>query len=161
MSRFEIAELPVQAGWLGLMPLPGRYGDYRGDLGAIHAWAPDIVLSMTSTAEMMREGAAALPDDLTRIGIAWRHMPVTDFGIPTEAEGALWPMLAAELSGWLERGGRVLVHCRGGCGRSGMVALRLMVEAGEEPKAALARLRKVRPCAVETEEQYAWAVEGV
>jgi hypothetical protein len=34
------------------------------------------------------------------------------------------------------------------------------VEAGETPGAALARLRAVRPCAVETEAQLAWAKAG-
>src|SRR5690606_33735699 len=57
----------------------------------------------------------------------------------------------------LEGGGRVLVHCLGGCGRSGMVALRLMIGAGETPEVALRHLRGVRPCAVETEAQLAWA----
>jgi protein-tyrosine phosphatase len=110
---------------------------------------------------MRAEGAATLARDLTEIGVAWRHMPITDFGIPTEAEGALWPRLAEEVSGWLARGGRVILHCRGGCGRSGMIALRLMAEAGEDPREALSRLRKIRPCAVETEEQYGWATEGL
>lgn len=160
MSGLQIAELPVMAGWLGICPLPGRSGDYRGDLGAVYAWAPDLVLSMTSHGEMAGV-ADDLPDDMEKIGTAWRHFPVTDFGVPTESEDALWPMLAAELLGWLDRGGRVLLHCKGGCGRSGMVALRLMAEAGEPPKEALARLRKVRPCALETDEQYHWAVEGI
>ena len=160
MSGFLIAELPVEAGWLGLCPLPGRYGDYNGDLRAIHAWAPDLVLSLSSDAEMAGI-ADDLPDDMEKIGIAWRHFPITDFGVPTESEGALWPMLATELLGWLDRGGRVLLHCKGGCGRSGMVALRLMAEAGEPPDEALLRLREVRPCAVETDEQYHWAVEGI
>ncbi|MDH5531227.1 MAG: protein phosphatase, partial [Paracoccaceae bacterium] len=44
-----------------------------------------------------------------------------------------------------------------GCGRSGMAVLRLMVEAGEPVDVALIRLRKVRPCAVETDAQLAWA----
>ena len=56
--------------------------------------------------------------------------------------------------------GRVLIHCKGGCGRSGMVALRLMIEAGEAPDEALARLRSVRPCAVETDAQMRWAMSA-
>jgi hypothetical protein len=41
-----------------------------------------------------------------------------------------------------------------------MAALRLMVEAGEPPDTALGRLRAVRPGAVETEDQMAWARRG-
>jgi len=55
-------------------------------------------------------------------------------------------------------GGKVLVHCMGGCGRSGMAVLRLMVETGEPPHSALSRLRAARPCAVETDAQFDWAV---
>jgi hypothetical protein len=156
MSGFTIAEVPVLAGWLGISPLPGRDGDYHGDLGAVHAWAPDMVLSLASRAEM-RGVADGFGADLAHNGIAWRHFPITDFGVPTAAEDAIWPMLADEALGWLGRGGRVLVHCKGGCGRSGMVALRLLVTSGEPAAAALARLRAVRPCAVETAGQEAWA----
>ena len=38
-----------------------------------------------------------------------------------------------------------------------MIAMRLMVEAGETPDDALQRLRAVRRGAVETEEQRVWA----
>ena len=41
--------------------------------------------------------------------------------------------------------------------RSGMIALRLMVERGADPDEALKRLRAVRPGAVETDEQRLWA----
>jgi hypothetical protein len=38
-----------------------------------------------------------------------------------------------------------------------MVVLRLLIECGVAPEAALNRLRMSRPCAVETEAQMAWA----
>jgi hypothetical protein len=38
--------------------------------------------------------------------------------------------------------------------------LRLMIEAGEASDAALERLRKTRPCAVETDAQRRWAVRS-
>ncbi|SMY06745.1 hypothetical protein LOM8899_00875 [Flavimaricola marinus] len=59
--------------------------------------------------------------------------------------------------GLLGQGGKVLVHCFGGCGRSGMAVLRLMIEAGEDGATALTRLQELRPCAVETEAQRVWA----
>jgi len=57
----------------------------------------------------------------------------------------------------LSAGDRILVHCRGGCGRSGMAVLRVMIAAGEDADAALLRLRTVRPCAIETDAQMQWA----
>ena len=38
-----------------------------------------------------------------------------------------------------------------------MIVLRIMIEFGEDPEEALASLRKIRPCAIETEAQENWA----
>ena len=152
-----IVALPVAGGTLALSPLPGRGGSFAADLADLRRFAPDLVVSLTPVAEMAAKGAHGLPDDLGRAGIGWLHLPVADFAVPDAAAMALWPDVAGQVFAVLQGGGRVLVHCMGGCGRSGMAVLRLMVEAGEDPVSALARLRAVRPCAVETDAQYQWA----
>lgn len=153
----EIAEIPVLFGTLALCPMPGRGGDYPGDLAKIVAWHPDLVLTLTSKLELASKGAATLAADLAAQGIAWHHLPIPDFGTPKADTAALWPGTSAEARARLAGGGRVLVHCIGGCGRSGMIALRLLTEAGEHPDAALTRLRAARPCAIETKAQHRWA----
>jgi hypothetical protein len=155
-----IASLPVGGGLLALCPMPGRGGAYDADLRAVLAFGPALVLSMTPGAEMAGRGAAGLGADLTDHGIGWRHFPVADFGVPGAGDAEPWARIQAEALAVLQGGGRVLVHCMGGCGRSGMAVLRLMVTAGEAPDQALARLRAVRPCAVETEAQLVWAAGG-
>jgi protein-tyrosine phosphatase len=153
------ASLPLLSGQVALCAQPGRGSSYDADLAEVLRFAPDLVLSMTTAEELAAKGAATLAEDLDRHGIAWVHLPIPDFGTPPEAVTALWPQTAAQAQAILARGGRVLAHCMGGCGRSGMAVLRLMVEAGETPEAALTRLRAVRPCAVETEAQFAWAAQ--
>lgn len=155
-----IAKLAVGGGVLAICPMPGRGGTYGADLAVLRAFAPDLVLSMTPLDEMEALGAGGLGRDLEAEGIGWLHLPVGDYGVPEGAVAALWPEVAARVRQVLAGEGRVLVHCMGGCGRSGMAALRLMVEAGEAPDAALARLRAVRPCAVETQAQFDWASGG-
>jgi protein-tyrosine phosphatase len=154
---FTIADLPLGAGRIGLCPLPGRCGDYAGDMAVLRAWRPDIVLTLVSEIELEAGGAEELGRDLAREGIAWWHLPVTDFRSPCNGTASLWPIFSSRALEVLARGGRVLAHCYGGCGRSGMALMRLMVDAGEDPQAALARLRKARPCAVETAAQATWA----
>lgn len=153
---FTIAELQAGGGVLGICPLPGRFRDYGTDLAAVLDWRPNAVLTMTTAPEMARHGAERLGQDLSVRGVAWHCLPVEDFGVPSGAVAAAWPELGPLLAG----GGRVLAHCYGGCGRSGMALLRLMVAAGEPGPQALARLRAVRPCAVETDAQRDWAVAG-
>jgi protein-tyrosine phosphatase len=160
MMEYEIAEIGLGAGAIGLGALPGLGGDYRADLKAILAWRPGMVLSLATQIEAERAGAGRLSADLGAKQIPWRRFAITDYGAPDAMSQELWPMQSGGLLAALGRGGRLFIHCRAGCGRSGMVALRLMVEAGEDPDAALVRLRAARPCAVETAAQMAWAIEG-
>lgn len=144
---YSISEIAVGGGVLGLCALP-----QAADVAALRDWRADLVLTLVEQGE----AATFSPDlaaALARGNITQRHFPIKDYGVPA----AGWPSLSADLHAALMRGMRIVIHCRGGCGRTGMIALRLMVEAGEAPEAALARLRKVRPCAVETEAQGAWA----
>lgn len=159
MHGFHIASLRVGGGELGLCPIPGRAGDYPANLAVILGWNPALVFSMTTADEMARPGAGRFADDLARAGISWRHLPVADFAALSPALAEAWPEAAKTALAVLESGGRVLVHCFGGCGRSGMAVLRLMVEAGELVAPALARLRDVRACAIETDDQLAWAAQ--
>lgn len=157
MTKFEIAAVEAGGGWLALCPMPGAGGDYAGDLASVTGWGPTLVLTMTTTAELTRFGAAGIGADLHAKGIGWRHLPVEDYQALSPALAAGWAATSTQVRAILAQGGRVLAHCRGGCGRSGMAVLRLMVELGEAPETALPRLRAARPCAVETDAQYDWA----
>lgn len=159
-NRFEIASLPLAGGTLGISPLPGHSGKLSADLACIGLFAPGLVISLTQQTEMELLGGADLPQGLLRAAIPWAHFPVADFGVPEGDTAARWDGIASRARAVLAARGKVLVHCRAGRGRSGMVALRLMIEAGENPTAALARLRRLRPGAVETDAQHAWAMAG-
>ena len=50
-------------------------------------------------------------------------------------------------------GARVLVHCEGGSGRTGTMAAAYWIKKGLTARDAVARVRKMRPGAVETSEQ--------
>jgi protein-tyrosine phosphatase len=160
-ETFTIATLPLAGGGrLGICPLPGG-GSLAADVAAIVAWKPSIVVSLTEQVEMERCGSGRLGAILGEAAIAWFHLPIHDFAAPDCGSHAAWPDLAARLHAILDRGGGVLLHCRGGRGRSGMIAMRLLVERGEAPAEALARLRSVRRGAVETEAQLDWAAAAL
>lgn len=160
MPEFAIHPVAVGGGEVALSPIPGRSGSYEADLSTLLHWAPDLVLTMTTGGELDRMGASGLRDDLAAVGIQWVHLPVVDFGAPDRIVQSRWPDVSARAADVLADGGKILVHCFGGCGRSGMVALRLMVEAGEDPRLALARLRVARSCAVERDAQFDWAASA-
>ncbi len=61
--------------------------------------------------------------------------------------------MAPLLLGHLARGERVVVHCRRGLGRAGMVAARVLIELGSVSEEAVRMVCAARPGAIETHAQ--------
>ncbi len=158
MSTLSLSALTVGGGTLAISSMPGRGGEYAADLELFGAFKPGLVITMVTDAELQKDDLRQFGFDIQALGSRWVHVPVADMGVPDRFAEAAWPTASEDARAALAGGGRVLVHCQGGCGRSGMAVLRLMVESGEPPEAALERLRAVRPCALETDAQLAWAV---
>lgn len=156
IEAFHLFSVPLPQGTVMLSRLPGRSGDLENDLAAMVAAGVGTVISLTEQAEMADLGASALPLAAREAGLNWVHFAVPDFGVPTPDQD--WRAVTTAVKQAFAVDKAVLVHCRGGLGRSGMAVLRLMVESGEDPDHALARLRRIRPGAVETEAQERWAM---
>ena len=129
--------------------------DLGTDLDAIAAWGATLVLTLVEQAELVTLKVPSLGDEVQRRGIAWLHLPITDFSVPTQAFEAQWITRGREIRDRLRDGQDVLVHCRGGLGRAGMMAARLLVELGMEPDEAIRAVRRERQGAIETPSQLA------
>ncbi len=152
MEPFAIYELDgFGAGKLALCRQPNRAENFDD----IANWQPSVVVTHTQEEEFPKI-EPSLPMCFLQADYDWLHLPIVDFGVPNTQD---WGDALNDLLGTLNAGGRVLAHCKGGQGRSGMLLLRLLVSQGENPEAALARIRKIRPHAVETDEQHNWAIK--
>ncbi len=150
---FQIYQITgFKAGMLGLCKQPAANADFA----KIDGWRPNIVLTLTGKDEFPTAGRS-LPLQFQVADYDWLHIPIIDFGVPTNEDTPLWQEHLEQLHEILSADGKVLIHCKGGNGRSGMVLLKLLVMQGEDSKNALARLRAVRAGAVETDDQYRWA----
>ncbi len=85
--------------------------------------------------------------------MAWFHLPIADVSTPDQGFERNWILAGDALRTLLLDRRDVLVHCRGGLGRAGTIAARLLIELGMEPAIAISRIRVVRPGAIETREQ--------
>ena len=88
-------------------------------------------------------------------GMAWHHLPIADYSIPDERFEQLWQTQGRALRARLCHGEDILVHCKGGLGRAGMMAARLLVELGMAPEVAIHTVRRARRGAIETPSQLA------
>lgn len=161
----RIDTLPVLAGALGLSACPGCRDaaggvarDLDADLDAIRAWGAGAVVTLIEPDEAARLGVAGLGEGVRARGFAWHPVPVPDMQPPGAAFERLWGTVEPALIDRLRAGGRVLIHCRAGLGRTGTVAARLLLETGAapSPEAAMALVRAARPGAIETAAQEDW-----
>ncbi len=90
-------------------------------------------------------------DEWRKRGVEVFHSPIPDFSAPSLNQ-------LLEILRWIEarvaEGKRVLIHCMGGLGRSGTVAVAWVMYSEDVPlREALRKVRSLRPGAVEVEEQ--------
>ncbi|HRJ70466.1 MAG TPA: phosphatase [Beijerinckiaceae bacterium] len=155
-----IAAVETRPGWgrLLISRCPGRTDldhDLDYDLDAIRRAGASAVVTLVSDEELDELGVAAMGAAVRQRDMEWFHLPIEDYNTPDDEWERRWTESGAQLRA-LIRGGRTIhLHCRGGCGRAGMTAARLLTELGAEPAEAIARVRGARPCAVETEAQEA------
>ncbi len=95
----------------------------------------------------------ALGQEVERRQMAWFNLPIVDLSIPDTVFEQQWGFAAIELHSLLRQGRNVLIHCRGGLGRAGIIAARLLVELGRQPRDAISQVRAARPGAIQTGEQ--------
>lgn len=127
--------------------------DLETDVAAIGTWGASAVVCLMEQHELKLLKAEALAATVESAGIEWFHLPIVDVNVPTDAFERNWTVAGTKLRAILKEGGRILVHCRGGLGRSGTIGARLLVDCGMAPGQAIALVRQHRPGAIETKAQ--------
>lgn len=162
----RIASVACLQGAVGITFCPGKCGsslhgcawrrDLALDLDAIQRWGAGVVITLVEPHELEMLGVPGLGPAVRARGMDWLHLPIVDVQPPSREFGLAWQRTVPGLIARLGQGERVLVHCRGGLGRAGTVAALILREAGLAADDAIARVRAVRPGAIETTAQAAY-----
>jgi protein-tyrosine phosphatase len=163
----QIAEVSAPGGGtVGITFCPGKFQqsafsgawarDLRADVKAIRDWGGDAVVTLVTERELADLRVADLGSEVVASGMQWLHLPIIDVSVPTAEWDERWANIREGLHASLTGGGKVLVHCKGGLGRAGTVAARILVERGVPPREAVEAVRQVRPGAIETGQQEAY-----
>ncbi|MEW6269199.1 MAG: phosphatase [Thermodesulfobacteriota bacterium] len=144
-------------GAIGMSPCPGAPA-HDGDallrhVAAFRAMGASALVSLITARENVPRTPREIGDAAARAGLEWHWLPIADMHVPDREFEERWATAGPVLRARLRRGERVVVHCRGGRGRSGTVAARLLVELGVDPERAIAAVRAVNGGAIETAAQ--------
>ena len=128
--------------------------DLEIDLDAIQHWGATAVVSLITDEEFDLLSVRGLPGAVRDRHMEWWHAPIPDGWPPGPDFGGAWEVAGEAIRDRLILGFDVLVHCRGGLGRAGTVAARLLVELGASPDDAIRLVRDARSrYAIETASQ--------
>lgn len=163
----QIAEVSAGEGYgqIGITFCPGKQDrfaasgvwqrDLNLDLQVISEWGAKRVLTLVEAFELQQLQVPELGEAVLQMGMAWHHLPIVDYSTPNERFEAQWLMDGLQIRQHLRLGDKLLIHCKGGLGRAGMMAARLLVELGMEAEQAITQVRQARKGAIETPAQLA------
>ena len=150
-------------GRIGLTLCPGKtdpygiFGDWERDLDldldVVQRWGATAVVSLITDREIEQLEVRDLPGAVRDRHMEWWHLPIPDGHPPGPDFEEAWKVAGEAVRDRLRLGFDVLVHCKGGLGRAGTVAARLLVELGERPDEAMRRVREARHGAIERSSQ--------
>ena len=162
----KIAEVrhPDYPGAIGVTICPGKkapstFGgswdrDLTQDLELIQSsFTPETIITLMPSYELAEACVPGLGERISELGIQWRHMPIEDMEAPGGEFEVIWKEAVPEIIEGIQTGANVLIHCRGGLGRSGTVAAITLIEMGMSPEQATKVVREARPGAIETNDQ--------
>ena len=162
--EINAVEIGPGFGKIGITLCPGKKqthaatGAWNRDLGldldVVAKWGAAAVLTLVEEHELRQIHVPNLREEVVTRHMEWNHLPIQDAGVlGAEMGGSWWATSQYHLLPILRDGFNVLVHCKGGLGRAGMMAADLMVQLGVSCDRAAQLVRKARPGAIETQDQ--------
>jgi len=146
---------PVSGPWPGKLLLSSRPrgGDWLEDeVAAWRNYGIDTIVSLLTEDEERQLDLTQESSEARKRGVAFLSYPIPDRGIPSDT--STFFDLLERIHNSLQQGNNVLVHCRQGIGRTGLIAASLLVRDGLEPDRAIEQVSKIRGVHVpETAEQ--------
>lgn len=139
-------ECPDQRGTLLLTPCPGTLEvSLDQALRELKAAGATALISLMTQAEMTKHRVEQLATQCAAHQLEWFHLPVEDEGAPTDEFTRAWPQVSARVHKRLDAGSSVAVHCKGGSGRTGVIAAHILIERGVSANEAMRQVKALRP----------------
>ena len=156
----DVLAVPGRSGQLIFTPCPGtRETSVAEALDSLHQAGAEALVTLMPDEELARNGASQLPTLCAERGMHWFHLPVADEQVPQDDFDQAWAQSCARIGELLQDGRSVAVHCKGGSGRTGLIAARILIDCGVPREEAVAKVRTLRPKAIQHPAHAGWIAQ--
>ena len=152
--RIDSVRPGMSTGLIGMTFCPGKTDhaamsgawerDLDLDLATAVRWGASAIVSLIEEHEFQALKVPGLGNAVVERGMKWFHLPIPDFQPPGSAFRQRWVNAGREIKAILDSGHNIVIHCKGGLGRTGTIAAQLLVEYGNTPDDAIDRVRQAR-----------------
>ena len=157
---FDVLDTPQAPGHLIFTPCPGTRGTSLDEaLATLKTAGANALITLMPEAELAANQASDLAELCAKHGLQWLHLPVADEQVPLDDFDAAWGRHRERILSLLADSGTLAIHCKGGSGRTGLIAARILVELGLARKAAVQRVQALRPKAIQHPAHVSWLAQ--
>lgn len=130
-------------------PCPGtKDADLTSSISNLKEAGAEIIISVLPDSEIAKLNVTDLGAEIQQQGMLWYQLPVEDDQAPQLPFFDVFNTKKEELLAHLKETKTIVIHCRGGSGRTGLMAATLLLESGYQWKRAKTLIQSIRPKAL-------------
>ena len=141
--------LPLSSGQLIFTPCPGtKDASLHDSLAQLKAAGAAALITLMPAQELTQNNADNIGAICNELGLQWFQLPIEDDCAPEQPFEQAFAAHKAAILALLQNGQAVAIHCKGGSGRTGLMAAILMTQLGYSKADATAQVQSLRPKAL-------------
>jgi len=154
---YKVAKLG--SGTLSVMAKPVAGEWMEDEFSGLRTFGVNHVVSLLESAEQSEVGLTDEEAFCLKNEMRYSSFPIPDRGLPNTIQAIKF---AAQLCDRIRTGEHIVIHCRAGIGRTGIIAAAVLIQADYQPNSALQLISDARGVEVpDTDEQSRWVEQLV
>lgn len=142
---FDILDIE-SGGRLIFTPCPGTKGvSIHETIDQLKGAGADTVITLMTNEEMALHNVAEIPETCLNQDMDWFHFPIEDDQAPTADFDMKWINEKSKVLELLDSGKTLAIHCKGGSGRTGLMATLILREKNVGLADAMTQVKALRP----------------
>ncbi|WP_163369330.1 dual specificity protein phosphatase family protein [Endozoicomonas acroporae] len=145
---FDILPLPNGSTFI-FTPCPGtKVQNLADSLSTLKKAGADAVVTMLPDTEITILDVARLGQETENAGMQWFQLPVEDDCAPEAVFTVAFQQAKDSLLALIAKKATIAIHCKGGSGRTGLMAAVLLLESGMQWNDVKTLVQSIRPNAL-------------